>query len=74
MLNKLDKRISKGTTLNFQKGPEGMERGQYPLDPKEHIANIEQIVYIGAIAIRQGRGQTRSVVGLPNPRHKEHDR
>jgi hypothetical protein len=30
----------------FQKGPVGIERGQYPGIDKEHIANIEQIEYI----------------------------
>jgi len=30
-----------------------MERGQYPLTEKEHIANGEQIVYTPLIAIRQ---------------------
>jgi hypothetical protein len=36
---------------------------------KEHIANIEQIVYSAVLAL-PGRG--RFVAGLPNPGHKEH--
>ena len=49
--------ISKGTRPSFQKGPVNMERGSAPPGGKEHIANIEQIVYISEIAIRQCRGQ-----------------
>jgi len=46
-----------------------MERGQYPHPRKEHIANIEQIVYSAVLAL-PGRG--RFVAGPPNPGHKEH--
>jgi hypothetical protein len=41
-----------------------MERGQYPPRRKEHIANIEQTVYI--LLSLAG-----PFVGLPNPGHKE---
>jgi hypothetical protein len=51
-----------------------MERGHYPQMFKEHIANIEQIVYIVAIRYcRQRQDGDRRVVGTPNPGHKEHD-
>jgi hypothetical protein len=53
----------------FQNQPIGSETGQYPHPRKEHIANIEQIVY-GADLALPGRG--RFVAGLPNPGHKEH--
>lgn len=38
-----------------------MERGQYPRTAKEHIANIEQIVYIAAFAIARD--------SKPEPQH-----
>jgi hypothetical protein len=37
-----------------------MERGQYPTHPKEHIANIEQIVYIAAFAIAGNQNPNRN--------------
>ena len=43
-----------------------------PTPLKEHIANEEQIVYSGFIAIRQGV-TGRRLPRLPNPGHKEHD-
>ena len=46
--------------------PIEVKNGQYPTSRKEHIANREQIVYIALLD--PGR---RSVVGLPNPGHKE---
>jgi hypothetical protein len=51
--------------------------GQYPPGQKEHIANEEQIVYSAVIAIAKGGAVGvpiwASVVGLPNPGHKEHE-
>src|ERR1700721_2903288 len=61
----------KGTT-RIQKGPPFLmthQNGPVPTPRKEHIANIEQIVYSAVLAL-PGRG--RFVAGLPNPGHKEH--
>jgi hypothetical protein len=60
---------SKSGHLVFQNEPLGVKTGQYPHPRKEHIANIEQIVYSAVLAL-PGRG--RFVAGLPNPGHKEH--
>jgi len=48
-----------------------MERDQYHTPAKEHIANLEQTVYIARH--RNHRKQAGRVVGPPNPGHKEHD-
>jgi hypothetical protein len=40
--------------------PPGVETGLYPSFEKEHIANIEQIVYIG-ISMENGRNAGRAV-------------
>ncbi len=58
-----------------------MERGQYPTPQKEHIANLEQIMYIVFFAIPNEGGfrnwlvfavHRAFAVGLSNPGHPGH--